>query len=111
MEGFMVDLKTFLSWAMPNQSCLDFTKQVLSWFRGDILGQEIPNLYDAYIYTVLLYCIIIDNTRTWIGNARIVYIQTSCKKSLWLPQEEHLALLVSYKLVLVDYSWCNYVLH
>ena len=32
-------------------------------------------------------------------------------KSLWLPQEEHLALLVNYKLVFVDYSWCNYLLH
>ena len=26
MEGFMVDLKTFLSLAMTNQSCLDVTK-------------------------------------------------------------------------------------
>jgi len=26
VEGFMVDLKTFLSLAMPNQSCLDVKK-------------------------------------------------------------------------------------
>jgi len=26
VEGFMVDLKTFLGLAMPNQSCLDVTK-------------------------------------------------------------------------------------
>ena len=49
VEGFMVDLKTFLGLAMPNQSCLDVTKQILSWFWGDILEQEIPNLYDPYI--------------------------------------------------------------
>jgi len=24
-------------------------KQILSWFWGDILGQEIPNLHDPYI--------------------------------------------------------------
>ena len=26
VEGFMVDLMTFLSFVMPNQYCLDFTK-------------------------------------------------------------------------------------
>jgi len=36
----MVDLKTFLGLAMSNQSCLDVTKQMLSWFLGDILGLE-----------------------------------------------------------------------
>jgi len=32
MEGFMINLKTFLGLAMPNQSCLDVTKQILCWF-------------------------------------------------------------------------------
>jgi len=35
----MIDLKTFLSSAIPNQCC---------WFWGDILGLEIPNLHDPY---------------------------------------------------------------
>jgi len=52
----MVDLKKFLGLALPNQSRLDVTMQILSWFWGDILGQEIPNVYDPYIRTVLLYC-------------------------------------------------------
>ena len=49
MEGFMINLKTFLGLAMPNQSCLDVTKQILCWFFFDILGQEIPSLHDPYI--------------------------------------------------------------
>jgi len=42
MEGFLVDLNTFLGLAMPNQSCLGVT-------LGDILGLEIPNLNNPYI--------------------------------------------------------------
>ena len=38
-ERIMIDLKTFLSSAIPNQCC---------WFWGDILGLEIPNLHDPY---------------------------------------------------------------
>jgi len=45
----MVDMKTFWGLAMPNQSCLDVTKYILSWFWSDILGLEIPNLHDPYI--------------------------------------------------------------
>jgi len=33
---------------MPNQYCLDVTKQISSWFWGDILGQKTPNLNDLY---------------------------------------------------------------
>jgi len=52
----MVDLKPFLDLGIPNQFCLDVTRQILSWFWGDILGQEIPNLHDPYIYsTIILY--------------------------------------------------------
>ena len=39
IKGFIVDLKTFIGLALPNQS----------WFWGDILGQEILNLHDLYI--------------------------------------------------------------
>ena len=49
MEGFKVDLKAFLGLALPNQSCLDVTKLILSWFWGDILRQEIPNLHYPYV--------------------------------------------------------------
>ena len=34
---------------MPIQYCLDVTKQILSLFWDDILGQEIPSLHDPYI--------------------------------------------------------------
>jgi len=44
----MVDLKTFLGLALPNQSC-NKVKLILSWFWGNILGQEIPNFHDPYI--------------------------------------------------------------
>ena len=44
----MVDLKTFLSLAMRNQSRLhvDITK---CWFWGDVWGQEILNFHDPFI--------------------------------------------------------------
>ena len=54
----MVDLKTFLSLATPNQSCLSVTKLILSWFWGDILGPEVSNFHDPY-NTLLLYCMMI----------------------------------------------------
>ena len=49
MEGFLVDLNTFLGLAMSNQSCLEVKEQMSNWFLGDILGLEFPNLNDAYI--------------------------------------------------------------
>ena len=46
----MVDLKTFLSLAMPNQYCL-------RCHRCDIWGQEIPSIHFSYIqyYCTILY--------------------------------------------------------
>ena len=49
MQQLRVDLKTFLGLAMPNQYSQTVKKQILSWFWGDNLGQEIPNLHDPYI--------------------------------------------------------------
>ena len=43
---------------MPNQHCLDVTKQILSCFWGNILGQEIPKFYDPIYSTTLLYDVI-----------------------------------------------------
>ena len=40
VEGFIIDLKTFLGLAMPNQPYLDITS---AGFWGDILGQKIPS--------------------------------------------------------------------
>jgi len=56
MKWFMVDLKIFLGLAMPNQYCLDVTKLVLAGFRVIF-----SNLHDPYNFTVLLYCIIIND--------------------------------------------------
>ena len=53
MQRFRVDLKTFLSLAMPNQCCHIITKLILRWFVGGIFGQKIPNLNDSYSTTVL----------------------------------------------------------
>ena len=37
---------------------------MLSWFWGDILGQEIPNLYDPNIqYYCTVYCMIMNSCR------------------------------------------------
>ena len=42
MERSRIDLKTFLSLAMPNQ----YSDQISSWYWGDNLGPKSPNLYD-----------------------------------------------------------------
>ena len=47
MEGFRIDLKTFLALAMPNQHCLTVGNR----FWSNIVGQEIPN--PTYSTTVL----------------------------------------------------------
>jgi len=49
MEGFRIDLKTFLGLAMPNQHFQTIRKKISSWFWGDNLGPESPNLLDPYI--------------------------------------------------------------
>jgi len=49
----MVDIKTFLGLAMPNQSCHKVNIKLVFW--GDILGQEIPNLHDTYIQYMINY--------------------------------------------------------
>ena len=55
VEGFLVELNTFLGLAMPNQSCHKIKLIIISrWFLGDILGLEIPSLHYPYIATVLL---------------------------------------------------------
>ena len=51
----MVDLKTFWDMAMSNQSCLDVTKQMSSWFLGDILGLKFPNLNDSYMIIICFH--------------------------------------------------------
>jgi len=38
----MVDLKTYLGLAMPNQYCLDVTKEMLSCFVGDFFCARNP---------------------------------------------------------------------
>ena len=48
VEGFIDDLKTFSSLAMPNQYCLGI-KVRIKLVLGDILGQDIPNLRNPYI--------------------------------------------------------------
>ena len=78
VEGFMVDLKTFLGFSMPNQSCLGITKKILSWLWVDIFGQEIPNLHDPLLYcmiwfpenyTILLLCVSTwQHTTQWCDN-------------------------------------------
>ena len=62
LEWVRKDLNTFLSLVTPKLYCLDVTKQILSWFWGDVLGQEIPNLvYSNRVYkkvqqTFTCYC-------------------------------------------------------
>jgi len=67
--GCRADLKTLLSYAMHNQSCLGVTKWISNWFRGDILGQEIPNLYDTYNIihrtTVLYDELHVESSKPW----------------------------------------------
>jgi len=53
LEGFRVNLKTFLGLAMPNQCCQTVVKEMWGWFWGGIFRQNL----DPY-YTVLLSCII-----------------------------------------------------
>ena len=48
----MVDLKIFLDLVMPNQSCLDVTKLILSWFLYDIWVKKSQTFYIQYYYTV-----------------------------------------------------------
>jgi len=50
MEGFRINLKSFLSLAMPNQYCLTVRKQILSWFWSNLLGLKTPNpIYSATV--------------------------------------------------------------
>ena len=49
MQRFIVDLKTFLSLAIPKQCCHAVKKLILGWFVGGIFGQETPNLIDPFI--------------------------------------------------------------
>ena len=49
MEGFMIDLKTFLGLAMPNQYSQTVRKLISSWFWDDNFRPKSPNLYDPYI--------------------------------------------------------------
>ena len=66
-----------------------------------------------------MYTYTIGNTHTWIGNAHIICIQTSYTILVTVHEKFmattggafSIACKISYKLVLVDYSWCNYLLH
>ena len=49
MEGFSIDLNTFLDLAMPNQYSQTVRKQISNWFWGDNFGPISPNLHDPYI--------------------------------------------------------------
>ena len=49
MEGFRIDLKTFLGLAKSNQYSQSAKKQISSWFWGDNCGPKSPNLHDPYI--------------------------------------------------------------
>ena len=59
MEGFRIDLKTFLGLAKPNQYSQSARKQISSWFWGNNFGPKSPNLHDPYIYIVLPYYMIV----------------------------------------------------
>ena len=58
MEGFRIDLKTFLGLAKPNQHSQSVRKQISSWFWGDNSGQN-PQTFMIPIYIVLLYYMIV----------------------------------------------------
>ena len=62
MEGFRIDLKTFLGLAMPNQCSQIVRKWISGWFWGDNLGPKSPNLHDPY--TKYYYCTMIVATTT-----------------------------------------------
>ena len=49
MEGFRIDLKTFLGLAKPSQCSQSARKKISSWFWGDNFGPKSPNLHDPYI--------------------------------------------------------------
>jgi len=63
MEGYRIDLKTFLGLAKPNQCSHSARKQISSWFWGDNFGPKSPNLHDPYSYTYYLrkHCILSRN--------------------------------------------------
>ena len=75
MEGFRIDLKTFLGLAMPNQWSQTVRKQISSWFWGDNLGPKSPNLHDPY--TTVLYDYSWEDTST-------VCVMCCLKKTLFL---------------------------
>ena len=52
MEGFRIDLKTFLGLAKPNQYSQSIRKQTLSWLWGDNFGPKFPKL--PYYMIILL---------------------------------------------------------
>jgi len=58
----MVDLKTFLDSVMPNQSCIDVTKLILSWFLYDIWVKK------SQTFMIPIYSILNDTTITWFGH-------------------------------------------
>ena len=67
MEGFRIDFKTFLGFAMPNKCSQTFRKSISSWFNNFgviILGQNpqifmiplysVPVLHDIYTIAVII---------------------------------------------------------
>ena len=55
MEGFRIDLKTFLYLAMSNQCCHAIRKYIFGRFFGGIFGQETPNLIDPIYNATVPY--------------------------------------------------------
>ena len=77
MEGFIVDLKTFLGLATPNQSCQDVInlKKKLSWFwvgTGDYINYGINRLN-----IVMLTC---DSKQSWCCNFVFVFVLINHKR-------------------------------
>ena len=50
VEGFRINLKTFLGLAMPNQYSQTLRKLISSWFWGDNFGPKSPNLHTTVLY-------------------------------------------------------------
>ena len=86
MEGFRIDLKTFLGLATMLPNCQKVN--ISSWFLGDNLGPKFPSLHDPYIIysTTVLYDIhlcICKNTYIHIYTY-IMYLTPSKHKCIHL---------------------------
>jgi len=77
LEGFRVNLKTFLRLAIPNQCCKTVVLEMWGWFWGDIFGQNTPNLHDPY-YTVLLYCMMTTGSISLVNRYFVTFVQLFC---------------------------------